>query len=334
MKHIIFFFLILSTGNSLSQDSYDSRINAFAKEIVTSLPEGKEVKIAFNHFTFNEKATKLSMQLYEDVTSEIVMNSKNLIKIILLDEYSLSNYNSYLAANSETEKALMLGKLNVANYTCFGKVIESADGYKLQIRTYINNDGALSNAYKLIIQKTTDLANLNSIETEQFVKNRSSENTSNRTGEMDEKQEEIEKPQKKGFWHFLGEVATTGLEIVRNTNNSTSSTGNSTNNSSNNNAVDDPDSTCKAYIKFINKTENSINIKVYLENPADNIQAKHKFSFTLAAGKEKKQKVKKDVLYYYYATNNTGSPVFGGYKDYNGTSEVEVCDTTVDEEIE
>jgi TolB-like protein len=124
-------------------------------------------------------------------------------------------------------------------------------------------------------------------------------------------------------------------ETTNNNGNGNSTTGSSTYpTNDNSNTTSSSEAPCKAYINIVNKTENDISVYIYNENPVGNPVPKLIYKFTIAVGKAKKQRIDKDVNYFYTATNNTGGPIFGGYKDYSGTFEVEACDATVEEEIQ
>ena len=91
---------------------------------------------------------------------------------------------------------------------------------------------------------------------------------------------------------------------------------------------------CKSYVNIINKTENAVIVRVYKENPVNNFGVREFYSFTIAAGRSKKQKVDRNVEYYYAASNNTNDPVIGSYREYSGTFEVINCNDTLNEDIQ
>jgi hypothetical protein len=103
---------------------------------------------------------------------------------------------------------------------------------------------------------------------------------------------------------------------------------------SNTNNVPSENATCKAYVNIMNKTETDIEISVYKENPTNRYGINPVFTFTIATGKSKKQRIDKDLTYYYSASNNNANTIVGGYRVFKGTFEVENCDATVDEEIQ
>jgi len=90
---------------------------------------------------------------------------------------------------------------------------------------------------------------------------------------------------------------------------------------------------CKGAVNIINKTENELEITIYIEPPYDNPSAKKAFIIKVAPNLTKKLKIQINQTYYYLATNMTGEPVFGGYQNYSGSFEIESCNDNLQEVI-
>lgn len=95
------------------------------------------------------------------------------------------------------------------------------------------------------------------------------------------------------------------------------------------------DSTCKTFIKFINKTNLRLEVSIYDKTPGQ-FGTRVLNVFTIAAGKEKKMKAEDGVTYYYGAQEphqglvNIDAPA---PKIWKGSVDAEEC-KTIEEVIE
>lgn len=346
MKEILVSLMFFGLTTAKCQIANDEKIEKFAAEIASFFEKDGKIKIGLGSFSYTEKQTKLTQLIYDDLSSNLVSLNINKSKILIVSEAILNTINGYMEAETEADKALLFGKEKNAEYLIFGRISDHDSGYKIQVRLYETKEGNLVSAFKTVINKTEYLEELNA-------QNVGSKTTDLTLVQPVASQEPVkvkkEKVKREGkFWKFLGETAmTTGIQVVNNTiekklsksgTSSDTSSQSQTGDQGNTGTQTEPQSgagtDCKVYVNIVNKTENVISVKVYKENPSQSFGVRVIYSFTIAAGKSKKQRMEKDVLYYYHASNNTGGPVIGSYREYEGTFEAENCNETVDEEIE
>lgn len=334
-------FAFLGFLKVYAQTAYDARIEKLASEIVAVFGTKEKIKIGLGSFTYFEKQTKLTRLIYDDLSSELVLLSNDKSKIIVSSEAKLNAVLGFMLSETETDKALLLGKEKAAEYVCFGRISDYESGYKIQIKLYETKEGNLVSAFKTTIDKSESLDNLNA----QVIGYKQEELATVKHVVVDEPvKPQKEKKQREGkFWKFLGETAlSTGTQILNNTlEKKYSGTGTPSETGNNSGGTDSLPGTqtssgtdCKAYVNLANKTENAIVLKIYGENPDGNRQAKALYSYTIAAGKSKKLRIDKDTEYFFWAHNSTGATVFVGYREYEGRFEAEECGETVEEEIE
>lgn len=371
MRKLFFLSLLFCTAIARAQLSYDAKMEKLAGDIASSFKTQEKVKIGICTLSYNDNETKLTRLVYDDLSAALVSLSNNQTKIIVSGESILDNVAGFHDAESETDKALVLNKEKNIEYLLTGKISDYDSGYKIQLRLYDTKDGNLVSAFKTIIDKSSQFMALNdelvadhSRDIVQTIPPATPPATPEEPVKV--KKEKVKKENK--FWKFLGETAlNTGAQVVNTTlerklsqsGSSSSGTSNQTpsgnqqgtqtqsgsqtqsgnpTQSGTSSPTDptqaDPSADCRVYVNITNKTENTISVKVYKENPVQTYGARILYSFTIAPGKSKKQKIEKDVLYYYLASNNTGSPVIGSYRDWDGTFEAENCNETVGEDVE
>jgi hypothetical protein len=335
MRGILILFLFFFY-EAKTQEIYEKQIQTLVNDIALIF-KGDKVKIVFSKLTYDDNETKFTRLVYNDLSSELVGINNEKIKILVVSETTLKNVTGFAKAQTETEKALLIGNQKIAEYICFGKINDNESGYKIQIRVYETKEGNLIFASKVTIDKTKYFEGLNA----QVIGNDSKDLVT--TQETIKKQPVPEKKEKKKgdgkFWKAMGEIAANSIQEAVNTSlekktgkpvsNQSSSNSNNHFDSTDNSVLNTSD--CKSYINFINNTDQTIEIHIFKENPNDYYNTpKELFLFTIAPRKSKKQKVERDLLYYYKG----GTPGrIGGYRDWSGTFEVENCDT-VDEDIE
>jgi hypothetical protein len=350
MRKLLLIFTIMSFTGLKSQMLYDDKIDRLSEEIISKFSGQDTIRIGLGPFLNNDIPTKFTQLISEDLSASLVRLSINERKIIVMSEAKLKTIDGFLFAETETDKSLLLHK--AVEYVCFGRLTDIGNEYKLLVKIYDTKEGNLISAFKTTLEKTDAFTRLNAETLEKKSGNQNTTELNQPVIKEEEKPKKEKKKRENSFWKLIGNtVVNTGTQAVNDAidkklnktgqpqpggtqNNTEQQTGLGSSDSANQNQQTQSSTDCKAYINIVNKTENTISVKIYKENPANSYGMRPIFTFTIAPGKSKKQKIDKDFLYYYYATINASGLSGGGQREFEGTFEVEECNQTVDEEIE
>lgn len=350
MRCVILIILAFIFTNLNSQELYDKQIEKFADDVISYFDlREKKIKVGLMTLVYNGKETKLTRMISEDFSAEILINKNVQGKIILIKEVMWKFRSEIKKSANEHDKIVVLSKLDIVDYLISCTITDNENGYKLQMLLYETKLGNVLNAAKVYIPKSVEFESLNSL----VIDNQNLD--SEELNEIPEANIKSKKKEKKGdskFWKAMGDLAINSVEQVVNTtiDQQISKIGdgdrksrsavnvNKSDSLNGQNDIGEPRSNigsdCKAYINFINNTGYLIQVRIY--NSRSNMSAfstRPIYSFTIASGKYKKQRVEKDIQFSYSVTTNINVGLGGEIKDWNGTFLVEDCET-VDEEIE